>query len=479
MKSIPKLIRRFVGMLLLSSILLIALNVIVLVIIASIQVPNGHPWKTADEAAAALQNTKNGYVLSDEVSSELKSQNAWAIFIDNSTLQVVWQTDNLPDTVPMKYTISEIASLTRGYIDGYPTFTGEAKNGLMVLGYPKDRFWKHIWPSWDYRLIANFPKIALSTLAANITLLLFIYVIANSKLLKSVKPITNGIQALPTGEPVHIKESGLLSELAANINRTSGVLQDQKYQLRKRETARANWIAGVSHDIRTPLSIVMGYAGQLENDPKLTDSERQKALVILKQSERMRNLINDLNLASKLEYNMQPLTPKKENAVAIIRQVVVDFVNTDIEDKYSIKWETDDNLSACFINADKALLKRAISNLIQNSINHNEKGCTIYVSVRTEKNNCIICIEDSGVGASEEQIEKLNTTPHYMVCDSNTTEQRHGLGLLIVKQIVASHHGKVIIEQSHYGGFKVYLFLPLLSQMIDGNLIRTQMDNGN
>ena len=74
----------------------------------------------------------------------------------------------------------------------------------------------------------------------------------------------------------------------------------------------------MSHDIRTPLSIVMGYAGQLENDKRLPEEDRQKATVIVKQSKRMRNLINDLNLASKLEYNMQPVRMEKQNVIAIV-----------------------------------------------------------------------------------------------------------------------------------------------------------------
>lgn len=80
----------------------------------------------------------------------------------------------------------------------------------------------------------------------------------------------------------------------------------------------------------------------------------------------------------------------------------------------------------------------------------------------TYNNKCIICVEDNGIGASDEQIEKLNHTPHYMVCDTNTTEQRHGLGLLIVKQIMNGHSGTVIIAHSkYYGGFKTELTIPL------------------
>lgn len=174
----------------------------------------------------------------------------------------------------------------------------------------------------------------------------------------------------------------------------------------------------------------------------------------------MKDLINGLNLATKLEYNMQPLTVKQENAISITRQVIVDFMNTNIDDKFLIEWKTADALSACYINADKDLLKRAISNLIQNSINHNENGCVIYVSVDDCNNTCKICIEDNGIGASDKQIDILNNTPHYLICDTSTTEQRHGLGLLIVKQIIKGHNGEILIGHSEYGGFKTVLIIP-------------------
>lgn len=461
MKSVPKLIRHFVGIMLLSSLLLIILNFALLGIYTLNQTPNSSPWITAQEVADHLSKNENKYVLNETTALELQNTNVWAILIDNATMKVVWQTDNLPETVPMAYTAPDIASLTRGYIDGYPTFTGEAENGLVVLGYPKDSFWKHMWPSWDYNFIANLPKTVLSVLAINVSLIFIIYVIANSKLLKSVKPIVSGIQALSTNEEIHIREEGLLSELAVNINKTSDILQAQSRQLRKRETARANWIAGVSHDIRTPLSMVMGYAGQLESDVQLSENNRQKAAVIVRQSKRMRDLINDLNLASKLEYNMQPLSPERQNLIAVVRQVVVDFINMNIDEKYTIEWETDEELTSCTANVDKDLIKRAVSNLIQNSMNHNEQGCNIFIRVVAEDNVCTIVVADDGVGATDEQIEKLNNTPHYMVCDEKTTEQRHGLGLLIVKQIIFVHSGKMLIKHSEYGGFEVDLSLPM------------------
>lgn len=463
MKSVPKLIRRFVGILLLSSVLIVIINFLVLAAIMTSHSTDKatSPYTIAAEAGGALQpSTNGGYALSESMSNKLANCGAWAILIDNKTLQITWKTENVPDSIPNTYTLADIADLSVGYLDGYPTYTGENENGVVVIGFPKDSFWKHTRASWNYSLIANMPQTVLNVLLINVILILVIYVIANIKLLKSVKPITKGIQDLSAGERVHIPETGVLSEISSNINHTSDILQEQKEQLRKKETARANWIAGVSHDIRTPLSMVMGYAGQLESSCNLSEAERKKAAVIVKQSGRMKDLINDLNLASKLEYNMQPLMKKQINAVALVRQVVVDFMNMDIDDKFPIEWKSDDKLTSCSIDADIDLLKRAISNLIQNSINHNENGCMIYVSVSTDSDKCIICVEDNGLGASDEQIEKLNHAPHYMVCDTNTTEQRHGLGLLIVKQIMDGHSGTVAVDHSEYGGFKVTLTIP-------------------
>ena len=465
MNNLPKLIRRFTGILLLSFILLLLVNFVVLAFLMAWQSPSvaSSPYNVAIQTGKAFQASENGYTLQEDISTQLKQQDVWAFVVDNDTLQIVWKTENLPDTIPTSYTLSDIADLSVGYLNGYPTYTGETKNGIVVLGYPKDSFWKHTRASWNYNFFAHLPQIVFIVLAVNIAVILLIYVIANMKFLKLVKPITKGIQDLSVGEPVHIPEKGLLSDISANINRTSDILQEQRQQLKKKETARANWIAGVSHDIRTPLSMIMGYAGQLKDDANLTDEECQKAEVIVKQSKRMQNLINDLNLASKLEYDMQPINSAKQNLIAIVRQVVVDFINMDIEDRYPIEWQTDEDLTVCPINADKDLLKRAVSNLIQNSINHNEQGCNIYISVTADNDYCTVIVSDDGTGGTDELIEKLNKTPHYMLCDKNTTEQRHGLGLLIVKQIVSAHGGRTDIEHSSYGGFSVKLTLPILA----------------
>lgn len=461
LKSISKLSMRFLGLLMISTVVLVILNLIVLSVFAINENRGTSPWQVAEDSAEAMHQENGNHTLSEEMKAELKEVQAWAIFIDDTSGKAIWNSGDLPENIPKEYTLSEIASLTRGYLDGYPTFTGEAEDGLMVVGFPKDSYWKYMQSGWDYQFIKNVPITLFILGICNIAFIFIIYMATNYKFLKSVGPIVEGIQYLPKKETVNVKEKGALSELAANINQTSAILQSQQRMLKRKEEARSNWIAGVSHDIRTPLSMVMGYVGQLEEEDKLDLESRQKITVIRKQSEKMKRLIDDLNLASKLEYNMQPIHLKDENVIAVVREVAAEFMNINLDGKYPIAWIADEQVSACIIAADKPLLKRAISNLVQNSMNHNEDGCIIFIAIRIELDKCVVSIEDNGKGATKEQIQYLNNTPHYMLGSNPSGELRHGLGLLIVKQIVSSHGGEMTIEQSSYVGLAVRMILPV------------------
>ena len=202
MKSVTKLICRFVGILMLSTILLFLVNLTIFLIIGSKQAANSGPWTISSQIAAGLSQTENGIVLSPEMTELLKEEQAWAMYIDNDTLSVLWHTQDLPENIPLQYNIAGIASLTRSYIEGFPTFPSEALNGIVVVGFSQEKYWKHLNPSWDTRLIRNAPWILLSVMGINILILFLIYLITNLKLLNSIQPIADGISALPTKKPV-------------------------------------------------------------------------------------------------------------------------------------------------------------------------------------------------------------------------------------------------------------------------------------
>lgn len=460
MKSTFRLIRRFVLILMLSLIGLLIVNILLVLVLFGGDESNRGGWTGAKEAADYLTESESGDImLAEEGQTILKEMQAWAILIEDGTGDVIWHSGELPKEIPLHYSMSDVSWYTRGYIADYPTTTAAWGDDLLVLGHPKDRYWKEMTPTWDYAIIANTPKIILTFFLANLFFVFLIYILATSGILRQIKPIVSGIEALPEGENIYIREKGLLSDLAAAINRVAEKLRVQERELRKKETVRANWIAGVSHDIRTPLSMVMGYAGQLEEDETISVENRRKAGIIRQQSIRMKNLVNDLNLSSKLEYNMQPVRWETFNLIAAVRKVAVDFINADMEGKYPVEWNTVKGLDVCMIEGDKELIQRAVSNIISNSQIHNPEGCKISVEITTGGDKAYICIEDNGIGVTEEKLHELRDRPHYLMSDGSTTEQRHGLGLLIVKQIAGAHQGTVDFGHGRYGGFMVRLTL--------------------
>ncbi|MCI9510164.1 MAG: HAMP domain-containing histidine kinase, partial [Angelakisella sp.] len=264
---------------------------------------------------------------------------------------------------------------------------------------------------------------------------------------KAVTPILRGIETVSSGQPINLPEKGELAEINRQLNKAGAFIA-------KKDSARADWISGVSHDVRTPLSVILGFAGQLEDNQTLPASAREQASYIRKQGERLRSLISDLNLTSKLEYSMQPLRMEKVYLVELARQVVCEFLDGGLEARYQIVFDSSQESETASVMGDEALLKRALYNLIQNSVIHNPKGCVISVSVARNETGITVMVSDDGIGVSTEKLEKLRATTNHLENTDERLNLRHGLGVLLVRQIVEAHHGTVEIESAPQNGYQ-------------------------
>lgn len=466
MKSVIKLVKRFVITLMVSLMVLLVLNITLMATVLQGDRESAGGWKIASKLTECLeQGPDGGYELSGEGGEILERSGSWAVLVQDGTGDVIWHSENLPGEIQLHYSMAEISWYTRGYIEDYPTTTAAMGEDLIIVGNPKERYWKELYPTFSLNMIKNAPRTILIFLGANLALVFLIYMIVTSGILRSVKPIVQGIQALPGGEDVYVKEKGLLSDLAAALNRVSEKLRCQEYELKKKERARADWISGVSHDIRTPLSMVMGYASEMEEAAELSEEYRQKAGIIRMQSVRMKNLVNDLNLASKLEYHVQPMKIEAVNLVTMLRETAVYFMNLDIDGKYPMELAVDiSSRSGEIVPGDLELLKRAVNNLLQNAQIHNPAGCHIWIRISEAEGRICITILDDGIGVTEEQLRRLKDTPHYMLSSGRTSEPRHGLGLLIVQQIVGVHGGSVEFGHGEGNGFRADIFLNNLNK---------------
>lgn len=199
----------------------------------------------------------------------------------------------------------------------------------------------------------------------------------------------------------------------------------------------------------------------LDDDFNLT---RKQANIIKIQSVKIKNLVQDLNLVSQLNYNVQPVKQTPVHLCKMIREIVVEYLNNNLNNKFDFELNLDCNTEQISIIGDERLLYRAIQNIISNSINHNENGCTISVSLAVNGNNLILVISDNGKGISEEKLQKIQSTPHYLQSTDERLDLRHGLGLLLVKEIISIHNGTVSISSALNNGFSTTISLPIKKQ---------------
>ena len=157
---------------------------------------------------------------------------------------------------------------------------------------------------------------------------------------------------------------------------------------------------------------------------------------------------------------MQPLRMEKVYFVELARQVVCEFLDSGLEAQYQIVFDSSQESETASIMGDEALLKRALYNLIQNSVIHNPKGCVISVSVARNETGITTMVSDDGIGVSAEKLEKLRATAHHLESTDERLNLRHGLGVLLVRQIVEAHHGTVEIESTPQNGYQTVLVFP-------------------
>lgn len=202
-----------------------------------------------------------------------------------------------------------------------------------------------------------------------------------------------------------------------------------------------------------PLALILGWAEQLERDAVLPETARQKAGGIRTQSEKLRTLIEDLNLTSKLEYGTQPLR-KQEFAVGpLFRELVAQFCESPQAESCEVSLQQTAAAEQAKLCVDRALLERLLENLLGNSIRHNSAPVEIEVQTDVAGNRFCLTVADNGTGYPPAVLAALQGTPQ-------NEQTPHILGLHVVEQIAAAHGGRVAFGQNVPNGAKATVWLP-------------------
>lgn len=430
---------------------------------------SGTPRTTMRIVDENLTFQEGVYHLSDDGILALEQQSAWAALIDSDG-KVVWE-QNAPSDIPRSYSLNSIAlAVHYANIADYPAFFWDRSDGLLVIGFPRGSYW-HAGLSYPESTMRSLPLYILFIFAVDLAIFFVAYLISRRRTQKAVSPIVHALDDLSQGRPSTLNLKGDLQRIGQKITDTSAVIESK-------DTARTNWIRGVSHDIRTPLSMILGYADNLAENPDSPQDIRTQAAVIRTQGLKIKELVTDLNTASQLDFDMQPLSLERVHLARLLRSIAAAHINDNSKQNHPLEISIDPASDDLIVLGDERLLTRAIENVLTNAYLHNPEGCSITLKLTQTKQSegshtpyALVQITDQGTGISKDDLRALtmklcqarmqSESFSRSVAPSTTNDAaEHGLGLILVDRIARVHGGFLEVSKSNQEGFSVEIALP-------------------
>jgi two-component system, OmpR family, phosphate regulon sensor histidine kinase PhoR len=237
--------------------------------------------------------------------------------------------------------------------------------------------------------------------------------------------------------------------------------------LRQVEAMRADFVANASHELRTPLASLSGFIETLQGPARDDAQARQRFLAIMKaQANRMARLIDDLLSLSRIELkaHLQPATPV--DVVSIVRQVA-DSLQTLARDR-GVDISIERPEMTLVVRGDRDELIRVFENLIENALKYGAPGKRIDITIAHDpgpraQDEAVVAVRDYGPGIALEHIPRLTERFYRVDVAESRAQGGTGLGLALVKHIVARHRGRLLIESTPGKGATFTIRLPLTS----------------
>ena len=377
------------------------------------------------------------------ISNPLKSTSKWFKVLDKN-LNVILESDNAP--AKKNYTEKEIIYM-RGYynnglfIEKYQYINND---GIKRTAIIKSR---ELYTNSFFKKMNILTKIdfVVFGIAYIILVVIFVFVL-RSKFYEPLEKLNKAMELLTEGKrkkPVYYSGPREFVDICDRFNIMVSKLEDSENQRKKLMNDKERMMADISHDLKTPITSIQGYAKAL-SDGIIVDEDKDKYIkIIYEKSKKLTELINIFHEYSKLEHPDFNLIFEKVDLSEYLRAYIALKYEDIVESGFNI--EVDIPEEEMEIKIDKVQLQRVFDNILGNSIKHNEKGTNIYVSLKEKNDIYEIIIADDGKGISKDIAN--NIFEAFTVGDeSRNSKQGSGLGLAIAKTIVDLHGGTIELE---------------------------------
>ncbi|QGV09749.1 sensor histidine kinase [Bacillus cereus] len=271
------------------------------------------------------------------------------------------------------------------------------------------------------------------------------------------------------GKPVRFRRSGkekwsfrLFRDVTSSLEHLSITLKKNDAMRQVLQQTREEWITGLTHDLKTPLSSIYGYALLLEsNQYNWTDRDIQQFGSVMKEkSQYMTTLIDDLSLTYQLKNNSLPAQHVNVEINHFVQKVLLQFINNPTLQNQNIEFVPSSNKIQYFI--EEKWFQRIIENLLVNAVKHNNETTTVIVKLSQNANSFILSISDDGKGM-DEKTKELLFERYYRGTNTEESNIGTGLGLAITKQLVHAHNGTISVDSALGKGTTIILVFPFRS----------------
>ena len=246
------------------------------------------------------------------------------------------------------------------------------------------------------------------------------------------------------------------------LGHLSETLRMNEQRQKDMERTREEWISGLSHDLKTPLSSIFGYAAILETEAYewAKGEVGQFGRTIREKADYMNGLIEDLNLTYRLKNNALPLVKESIEVVETIRRITVDMVNDPGADEHLIEFRA--FVPSLRAEVEPTYFRRIVVNILANAIKHTPGGTRVLVSVSALETSSgfAVAISDNGPGMDEQTQDNLFER-YYRGGHTEEDVSGTGLGMAIAKQLVLAHDGEIAVESKPGSGTTVTMTFPL------------------
>ncbi len=264
--------------------------------------------------------------------------------------------------------------------------------------------------------------------------------------------INFGIKEFSAGNfsiSIPLREDDEFTDIARNLN---NMAKDIKFILdleRNTEYKKNELITNVAHDLRTPLTSIIGYLDIVSHHELCKEEQDKYIEIVYSKSKRLEKLIEDLFTYTKLEFGQVALHLDQVDMVKMMEQMLEEFYPSFCDNGLEYNFTTDEK--QVLVEADGNLLARAFGNLISNAIKYGKNGKNVNITIETDATTTVISIINYGEVIPSKEIDRI-FEKFYRVDNSRNDESGGtGLGLAITKNIINMHNGQISVRSTMEG----------------------------